>query len=244
MCFQLRRLFCCHKINKNSNLIPLLNNRIIYKALYNKDYKGLSSIDISTVYNYICNYSLIEDIIVLDLNEEFIINYYNIMNKKHYSYQNLEYLNETIKRLLTIYIFINPNNINNCIKLLCNKKYLFDIQLWTSLILDPNYDNDNTTINTTINLAKYNIIQIHLPIKYYNIDFSLFDLIILGKMEIINGILTYKRFFDDKIIFHFINKLNDTKIKHNKLLYTLEILSQKKHIDKNYIVMIETVLFN
>lgn len=243
MCFQLRRLFCCYRKNKNSNLIPLLNNKIIYDALYSKNYNILSSIDISNVYNYIYNYSSIEDIVELDFNEEFLINYYNTMNKKHYSYQNLEYLNEIIKRLITIYIFIN-SNIDNCIKLLYNKKYLFDIQLWTSLILDPKYNNDNMVINTTIILVKYNIIQIHLPIKYYNINFSLFDLIILGKMEIINEMVIYKSFFNDKIIFNFINKLNNPKIKHNKLLYTLEIISQKKTIDKKYIIMIESLLFN
>lgn len=224
-------------------------NQTIKEFIIKQDYNSLSQIEINDLFHYICNMNSIDHIVSWKLKDYFIIGLYKSLCESNKSSKlKLNYVNFIISRLVTTFLFFNKNYGSteskgtssvgpSFLNFISSKKELVDYKLWLDLLLNPKYLDDKTQIANTIYLAKNNLIPIYKPIKYYNLEYNIFELVLLGKMEWDPNIegLSWVRFFELESIINFINQLNTKLFIDNLLINGLNEMSKYEQIDKKYI---------
>lgn len=220
---------------ENSN-----NNYRIYHLFKEQDYRNLSKIDTRSILDVVDKLTP-NDFIKLKLSEDFIINLYEQINSK----KDNQELNSIVSRLVTLYLFFEFNNTTKIINFLTKKRDLFDTLLWVSLILDPIYGEDGYRILITSQLAYNQILPIYRPIKYLNLEYTIFEYILLGKMTIKNdgkAFLCYNRFFELGPIIKFISQFNTNIYPHERIINTLHNMMNYNMIDHFYIITVINTL--
>ena len=117
------------------------------------------------------------------------------------------------------------------------RKDLFNLDLWIGLLINSDYNHDRIILEKTAYLHMNNFLNIFNSFKYYNLDYNLFEIILIGKM-ILNqekNQLFWVKFFDLKAVLFFIDKLNITMLVDDYLLKSYEILLKNDTVDKEYI---------
>jgi len=105
------------------------------------------------------------------------------------------------------------------------------------LLLNPAFNNDNIILDITARLSKNNIIDLFTSFKYYNYNYNLFELVLLGKLRIDAGTneLVFVRFFNLQAVLNFVNKLNIAFLYNSELVNHFKELKKNDYIDKDYI---------
>ena len=203
----------------------------------NQDYNNLVNYDIYDLYIFIKNLST-RQFLLLRLKDNFIIDFYNKFLTKKLDIKDYQYLNLTIRKLITLYLFFSFNNNINILNLIIKKPILFDIDLWLSLLLDPIYNEDENHLFLTLYLVKHNIIMIYKPIQFYNLKFNVFELIIMGKFDIFDNNVVHNRFFQKEFIINFIKQIYkcSNMIINKELIDLLQIYYNKNPIYVNDVV--------
>lgn len=225
------------------NLLYGFSNQIITKPTYyiqdyikNQKVKQLAKIETKYIYEFINdenNYFLI--IQSID-NDKFIIDLYNNLNKNWNTKEDINYNIMIISKLITTYLFFYSKNNSKSIVFLSNNKELFDYNLWLKLLLSPNYGNDSVQINKSIFLAQISILPINKPIKYCNLELTIFEYILLGKRINVNNTHTItERFFDKKSVIIMINKMKYYNAFSNKVIKLLKNIYKCSFYDKDYV---------
>ncbi len=209
-------------------------NKKIYNLLNYHDYNELTYFEIYDLYLYI-NDSTPFDFIRWNLKEYWIIELHKKLIEK--SIQDLEYTNKIISKLITYFFFFNNEHNQTCINFLIFRKDLFDFNLWISLLINPDYNRDKIILEKTAYLYHNNYINIFDSFKYYNLDYNLFEIIMLGKMvfDQEKNKLFWVKFFDLNAVLFFIDKLNITVMVDDYLLKSYEILLKNDNVDKEYV---------
>jgi hypothetical protein len=243
---------CCIKDSEENyddyRLIDCKDKTEIYikikELLVKQDYNSLSQIEVYDIYNFVCNLSLIDEIITWKLRDQFIV----ILYKKLYKTNKItnfeiKYIHLLIKRLITVFLFFETKYNLKCINFLRSRNKLFDLRLWLSLLLNPKYSDDESKLSITIQLAKNDILHIYKPIKFYNLEYTIFEFIIIGKLVPNNNLLEWIRFFDLKSVINFIEQLF-SNIFDSSIINILTNINKKQPDDKVYIDTIIILLTN
>jgi len=213
---------------KNDSVIEIRKSvlsKSIINLIKNEDYNGLSKLNFNDINNALIELSS-KNLEELNIKEEFTINYYNNIKTE-------DQIN--IKRLITIQLFFSKNITNEMIIFINNKIWLFDSIIWLELILDSKLDNDMDKINNTIKLNKLKILDIFKLINYANCNYSMFEFIILGKLDNVNSHLKHIRFFNKESIIKLIDQSNACINNNISLLNILNELKKKDNIDTEYL---------
>ena len=221
-----------HELQNVNAKCPI--NKKIYDLLNYHDYNELQYFDIQDLYLYI-NDSTPYDFSRWNLKEYWIIELHKKLLQK--SIQQVEYIDKIISKLITYFFFFNYEYNQTCINFLMFRKDLFNFNLWIDLLISPDYNHDRVILEKTAYLHTNKFFNIFDPFKYYNLDYNLLELILLGKM-ILNQEKTqlfWVKFFDLKAVLFFIDKLNITMLVDNYLLKSYDILLTNETIDKEYI---------
>jgi hypothetical protein len=256
--------------NSNKSNQPIILNinidEQINKLFINQDYLQLSQISIGDVYNYVNNNLSIDDFINWKLKNIFLIQYHNALlltlkQTKQYTYINLQYLENCISKLITLFLFFETDyNINEYISFLKNKKHLFNSELWLDLLINPIYEQyngyhtDNTKLQLTTCLAKNIIIPLYQPIQYFNLNHNMFEYIILGKMYPLptlspttnsnEPMLYFCRFFDLDSIKEFVSQVYSGIFINQKLVNELTNIILNNDLEKVYVDSVIKLLVN
>jgi hypothetical protein len=233
-----------NKNEKDEKLIVLDKNEIINNMFKMQFIDKLVSYDILDLCDYVCHKTNYNSIINWKLEFQFINKFYVAKKNIIYTSYELDLLNKLVRHLITINLFMKNNDLIEYIDFLRKKPELFDYRLWTNMILNPYFGEDEQKIFLTTYLANSGIIPIYKNVKYYNLEFSLYELIILGKMVPFNycqdkNIVKMVRFFNKELIIKFINSFNRKCISIYFIIY-FSNLSGK--LDKDYLYTINNLI--
>jgi hypothetical protein len=209
-------------------------NKKLYDLLMYHDLELLRQIDIYDLYLYIY-VSNIYDFQKWKLNDCWIIDLYNGLVKK--SPTDFVYINAIISKLMTYYLFFHNQHNKTCYNFLIFRKELFDFNLWVELILNPSFNNDDIILDITNKLHRNNIIDVFVQFNYYNFNYNLLELILLGKIRFDTNTnkLVFVRFFNTQSVLNLINRLNIVCLYNSNLLNDFKELGKNDKIDKDYI---------
>ncbi len=229
--------------------------------LLSQNYTELSKINIENVHDYIYNILSIDHFINWSIQGNFIIKYYEclINNIENKDSNKRSLINAVVSKLITLFMFFNTEyNLNDYISFLKTNKFLFNSNLWLELLLNPYYDSfhsdlktfDNVKLNVTLQLAKNIILPLYQPIQYYNLDYNMFEYIILGKttVNIIdnNKVVCFNRFFDLESIKYFISQVYSGIFINQKLVNSLNYINNvdSKELSLLYVDTVIKLLVN
>jgi hypothetical protein len=180
---------------------------IITNLFYDNDYEKLSEIKISLVYNYVINKITFKKFIDFGLDTTFIINYWNLNN--NLAGNEFNYVGEIITKLITFNIF-NQLEIEPELLPLIKKHNLFNLKLFMELLLNPDYNYDEDQIKLVIFLVKNDIINLYTNLIFYDLNYNIIELILLGKVRIDNNKVVFVRHFHNKESIEQLLKLSKT----------------------------------
>lgn len=213
-----------------------VNKNFIIQKIKENNINILCRVDISDLYLHLYKNFNTEDFVSLFVKDNFIIDFHNRYLLNNLEIKDLQYFNMVIRKLITFYLFFNFNNNINILNLLIRKPILFDLQLWISLLLNPLYTNEEQQLFITLYLVKNNIITIYKPIQYYDIKFNVFELIIIGKVDIVDNKIRHNRFMNTDHISKFIKEVYkySTLIINSELILLLEkfYLKNPNYVEK------------
>lgn len=205
---------------------------VVLTCLKNQNVIELASVDLYNIL-YVINELSSKHFEKLNLSDHFLIDLYQNLLIKNSAEQNT--ISIIMKKLITLKLFFCCDISNQMIAFLKNKIFLFDYKLFLGLILDKEYSNDNDVINIIILLNNYKILPLFKPINYYGCDFSIFEYIILGKLEYQTNKLKHIRFFDLEAIINLIDKTNSTLYLNQTIIQILTQLKNNKNLNYKYL---------
>jgi hypothetical protein len=244
MIWILKKLCCFNTDNEKNNYyhyhelqnidVKCQINKKIYDLLNFHDFDELNYFKVYDLYLYIRD-STAFDFVRWNLKEYWIIELHKKLLEQ--SPKHVEYIDNLISKLITYFFFFNYEHNQTCINFLMFRKDLFNFNLWIDLLICPDYNHDRIILEKTAFLHSNKFFNIFDQFKYYNLDYNLFELILLGKMELNQEKtqLFWIKFFDLNAVLFFIDKLNITLLVDNYLLKSFEILLKSDTVDKEYI---------
>lgn len=246
----LQKLCFCKKNTTEYLLIEQNNKQInIINSVKKEKINMLMDISINELAYFFTSLT-VDRFLFLNIGSTFIINFHN-QYRVICSEEELVLLNKIISKLVTFYLFLNPKYNIDLVMFLSTRKHLFNVKLWTTLLMDPNYHNDSDRLFTTAYLHRHRIIDLFEPNNYCNLECNLFELILFGKIKQSNNpinnnyiILNFEpfnndklywyRFFDMTTIIKFINKVKIERIKNTKIVNMLAQFTWNKNISNKY----------
>jgi len=178
----------------------------------------------------------------LNLTENFLMELYQKLLLKKPEQIDRNSIVLLTKRLLTIFIFYNLDLSNDFIIFIKNKIWLFDINLYMSLLLNPENSNDSDQLKQVIKLNYHQILPIFKIVNYHSSSYSVFDFIILGKLINKETKLQHVRFFNLESVVDLITQTNASIYLNENLLEILNQLKLNSKLDQNYLSTVISIL--